>query len=112
VGLLKPNDFGLFDVHGNVRELCLNRPSYRYAAGDSGAALDEEEADLVIKPLQDVLIRGGSFNDHPRFLRAANRDTNHQATTGSSLSGLRLARTIRWSTDGRSAVINNPGDNR
>ncbi len=99
VGLLKPNDFGLFDVHGNVRELCLNRASHQYPAGERSAALDEEEADLVIEPLQEIELRGGSFNDHPRFLRAASRDTRHSANTGSSLSGLRLARTIRPARD-------------
>jgi formylglycine-generating enzyme required for sulfatase activity len=45
VGLLKPNDFGLFDVQGNVTNWCLERYG-PYPGG--GAADDKEASELLI----------------------------------------------------------------
>lgn len=85
----------LFDIHGNVRELCMNRRGIRPRVGDSGIALDEEEANLTIGRLEDVQTCGGSYNEHPRFIRSASRETGQQAESGSNLNGMRLVRTIR-----------------
>lgn len=58
VGLLKPNEFGLFDLHGNVEEWC------------QGLYLDE-------KPQSKVgVIRGGSFNTPRTGIRSARRRPN------------------------------------
>jgi formylglycine-generating enzyme required for sulfatase activity len=97
IGLLKPNDFGLFDIQSNVRELCLNRHGYRPPMGVGGTALDDEEPNLTIAPLQDMQTCGGSYHDAPRFIRSASRETAQQAESGSNLNGMRLVRTIRLS---------------
>jgi formylglycine-generating enzyme required for sulfatase activity len=64
------NAFGLCDMHGNVWEWCLDywHDNYKYKdAPDDGSAwlTDEEEALRVL--------RGGSWNDLPRYCRCASR---------------------------------------
>ncbi len=53
VGTLKPNDLGLFDVHGNVWQWCHN-PYYEFG----GPAMDNE----TVQHTTCRVLRGGSFN--------------------------------------------------
>lgn len=87
VGGLKPNAWGLFDMHGNVYEWCqdLYGPYERLqvvsdpigpASGDHGRVL-----------------RGGAFVNQPMSFRAANRITYQPVYRSRSL-GFRLAMTI------------------
>jgi formylglycine-generating enzyme required for sulfatase activity/TRAP-type uncharacterized transport system substrate-binding protein len=66
-GRFPPNGFGLFDMAGNAAEWvedCWN-DSYRGAPTDGSA---------FIKPqCQQRVLRGGSFNNDPRYLRSATR---------------------------------------
>ena len=66
VGGFPANAFGLHDMHGNVGEWCqsLHR-DYPYDAHDGREALDAKGARVV---------RGGSWNDYPRYVRSARRD--------------------------------------
>jgi formylglycine-generating enzyme required for sulfatase activity len=71
VGSKKPNLWGLFDMHGNVMEFCLDQ--YR---GDAYATW---KGDPVVDPLtrpmkqRGRVIRGGSWYDLPEELRSARR---------------------------------------
>jgi len=65
-GSLRPNDLGLFDLHGNAWEWCHNRY--------------EEFADMKDKQLDDKVdnksgrsLRGGAFLSDPLYVRSANR---------------------------------------
>jgi formylglycine-generating enzyme required for sulfatase activity len=71
VGDFSPNAFGLYDMHGNVWEWCLDRwhGNYEGAPIDGSAWLsDEDNARHVL--------RGGSWSFIPRLCRSATRLIN------------------------------------
>ena len=86
VGSFGANEFGLHDVHGNVREWvqdCWN-DSYAGAPGD-GSAWESGNCSRRV-------LRGGSWYDSPRFLRSADR---HWFNAGIRYNlGFRVARTL------------------
>jgi formylglycine-generating enzyme required for sulfatase activity len=66
-GSFPPNPYGLYDMAGNAAEWvedCWN-DSYRGAPAD-GAAWAKPQC-------QERVLRGGSFNNDPRYLRSASR---------------------------------------
>lgn len=82
----KPNPWGLYQVHGNVREWvedCFHG-SYNGAPADGSAWKTGECADRVL--------RGGSWANNPQRLRAAWRDWNLIGDL--SDVGFRVARTL------------------
>ncbi|MBD3880750.1 SUMF1/EgtB/PvdO family nonheme iron enzyme [Phormidium tenue FACHB-886] len=72
VGNFPPNDFGLYDMHGNVREWCADRwhDSYEDAPTDGSAWMDGVSSLRVL--------RGGSWFSSPRFCRSANRNSEER----------------------------------
>jgi formylglycine-generating enzyme required for sulfatase activity len=85
-GMLMPNDFGLFDMLGNVKEWCQDRYRRDYLAPD---------ADREIAPLRldtERVARGGTFLDPARVLRSANRYHTRSESRIVSM-GFRVART-------------------
>ena len=66
-GMLLPNEFGLFDMLGNVKEWCQD--VYR---DDSGARREERRLASPESKERQVT-RGGGFLDQARTLRATNR---------------------------------------
>jgi formylglycine-generating enzyme required for sulfatase activity len=86
VGRLKPNDFGLFDVQGNVLSWCQEsfKPNLR-------GVTDDTEDSLAIVTAR--VVRGGSFYDPPSGLRSAFR--NYLAPSDrNAVIGFRVARTL------------------
>src|SRR5260370_6730733 len=74
VGSLKPNDLGLFDMHGNDWEWCQN-PYKPYDAGGAGKAIEDLEDIVEITNSNSLVQRGGStFNDPAPLLRSACRN--------------------------------------
>jgi serine/threonine protein kinase/formylglycine-generating enzyme required for sulfatase activity len=91
VGWLKPNDFGLFDMLGNVNEWCLDASgSYKNPLG----AMDDDEIERLVKPEASRILRGGSFSLSPKDLRSANRFRTVPARENSTTVGFRIARTM------------------
>jgi formylglycine-generating enzyme required for sulfatase activity len=88
----KPNDWGLFDLHGNVA--CWCQESYReYGRGRGDGAINDLEDKLSIDIQQVRVLRGGSFGDPARNVRSANRN-GYAPTIRFSFVGLRPARTF------------------
>jgi formylglycine-generating enzyme required for sulfatase activity len=69
VGIFPPNQFGLYDMHGNVREWCLDHwhGNYQGAPKDGIAWLTNDEN-------ASRLLRGGSWYGDPDICRSAYRD--------------------------------------
>lgn len=70
IGTKKANPWGLYDMHGNVAEWTLDeyRPEYLVPEG-------EIQQDPWVKPskLYPHVVRGGSWDDDPEYLRSAAR---------------------------------------
>jgi formylglycine-generating enzyme required for sulfatase activity len=69
-GTFPPNRFGLYDMHGNVWEYCLDKVTENYA----GARLDGT-ANLSGPRDSQRILRGGSWSHNPAFCRSAYRDS-------------------------------------
>ena len=73
IGQKKPNPFGLFDMHGNVAEWCLD--GYREDAYTTFAKLGDDAFPVVVPDeLYPRVVRGGSWYDDPDRLRSAARE--------------------------------------
>ena len=96
VGSKRPNDFGFFDVHGNVFTWCQERIKAYPESKDNETHEDKE--DILIISLDNRLLRGGSF-DVPAFIvRSAFRQGVVPTYRSDGDVGLRPARTLP--TDG------------
>ncbi|MBT4867466.1 MAG: SUMF1/EgtB/PvdO family nonheme iron enzyme, partial [Planctomycetaceae bacterium] len=82
VARLKPNDFGLFDMHGNASEWCYEFYE-NYPSASRAAAADAAKADAVLKSVERVL-RGRSFASRAPNVRSAERALNLRRTGGTS----------------------------
>jgi hypothetical protein len=72
VDTFPPNAFGLYDMHGNVWEWCLDHHhgSYEGAPADGNAWISDGDGDI-----DDTIrvVRGGSWNVFPNRCRSASR---------------------------------------
>jgi formylglycine-generating enzyme required for sulfatase activity len=82
-GMFSPNQFGLYDMLGNVWEWCIN--AYVY-----DAYLNPKQLLRVHNDQTAVSIRGGSWYTCPQYLRCANRDFVAYCKRRSSDLGFRL----------------------
>ncbi len=88
VGLLKPNAWGLYDMHGNVHEWCQD------VYGPYEFIVSGVLPDPVGPPGSgNRVTRGGGFGSLARHVRSAFRGSLPQRI-GNEIVGLRLARTV------------------
>ena len=80
----KANNWGLYDMHGNVWELVQDCyvNSYQGAPND-GSARNDEQCEYRV-------LRGGSWNDNAIILRSANRN-RFSPSRRNNYYGFRLA---------------------
>ncbi len=66
-------------MHGNIWEWCLDDWHDNYeGAPDDGSAWFDDNINLAEKQSRTV-VRGGSWADHPKDCRSADRDDNYSA---------------------------------
>ena len=94
VGQLKPNDFGLFDVYGNVWEWIHDLWKPYSDMSSTAVRIDEEDAVRVVSAQYRRLRRGGSYSYEAPFLRSAHRGAYIPDERRDNV-GFRIARTIR-----------------
>lgn len=84
VGSYEPNVWGLYDVHGNVAEWCLDYHRSRLPGGS--------EIDLIRTRTRDFerVVRGGSWQDEAKDSRAAYREFGYRPTVRQNKIGFRI----------------------
>ena len=87
VGMLKPNDLGVFDAQGNVWSWCMNE--YRNYSGED----DGSEKTLIISRETSRVLRGPSFLEQPAYVRSAPRSFSLPGNRNVSF-GFRAAKTL------------------
>lgn len=70
VGSFAPNAFGLYDMHGNVREWCLDSGN---AIVNTSTYPSSPVVDPVVRSGPDKVLRGGSYSTYSFECRSAHR---------------------------------------
>lgn len=92
VGQKKPNDWGLFDTHGNVWTWC-QEAAFLYKTGTRAEPVLDESLTQSVTDRISLLMRAGSFANQPSDVRSSYRGSD-RPTNRNSHVGFRAARTL------------------
>jgi formylglycine-generating enzyme required for sulfatase activity len=93
-GTLRPNELGLFDLHGNAQEWCQDRyGSLRQKEAKKGR-ISKEDLEDIVDSESSYMLRGGSFIMGPGSVSSAGRAFSGPAVRRNDW-GFRPARTLR-----------------
>jgi formylglycine-generating enzyme required for sulfatase activity len=92
VGLLKPNDLGLFDMYGNAWEWCQD-PDHLYPLQWEGEVSEDRENAAEVSDRWTWILRGGAFDSRTADFRSGHR---YRTRPGGRdhMVGFRVARTL------------------
>jgi hypothetical protein len=96
VGMLKPNDFGLFDMHGNIAEWCQD-PRAKLGLSSKETASEIEKNPRRIADDVNRTLRGGAFLYMPRDVQSTASMGAFPTHRGNSM-GFRLVRNLSRQT--------------
>jgi formylglycine-generating enzyme required for sulfatase activity len=96
VGQKKPNAWGLYDMHGNVTEWCLD--VYDKSFYEKSKQTDPKSAPVLIPTNEKYpnVARGGSWKDDPKDLRSAARRGSKEVWSDQDPQ---LPQSIWWHSD-------------
>jgi formylglycine-generating enzyme required for sulfatase activity len=86
VALLKPNGFGLYDMHGNVWEWCRDYYDSEYYGKAAGSAIDPENT----RPAAARVLRGGCWYYGSQYGRCVYRGGSTPAGRRNARIGFRM----------------------
>ena len=100
VGTLKPNDWGLYDMFGNVREWCLDYYRHDYGLGLDDTDWTGNRGPAACQPGIDPnnrarVLRGGSFSQSAGEVQAAGRSWDSDGATTAGI-GYRIVLPIAY----------------
>jgi formylglycine-generating enzyme required for sulfatase activity len=94
-GQLKPNDFGLFDVYGNVWEWGQNWVRYYLSASKDSVWTDSKDSSLIVSKDYKRPRKGGSYTYGADYLRSGARNEGYIPDERRDSVGFRIARTMK-----------------
>ena len=87
-----PNEYGLFDMYGNISEWCLAFPA-RANGASSPSIVEIDAATAFPSTLPELVLKGGAFSNDASNVRTAERQVEPFYVLGPQ-SGFRVVRTV------------------